>query len=134
MLDWAGEVPANPGVTGKQNSDTPTCGLWCHTIRTKLGEERQRGLRQPRPREAINRSCPVCLVAADKCLESKARKCKDDDTAIRLHERCCRRLSIPSRTTAENRKGRMSLAENHTSQRWQPGQRDGLKPIWKAKA
>jgi len=25
MLDWAGEVPANPGVTGNQNSNTPTC-------------------------------------------------------------------------------------------------------------
>ncbi|WP_288874395.1 hypothetical protein, partial [uncultured Bacteroides sp.] len=25
MLDWAGEEPANPGVTGNQNSNTPTC-------------------------------------------------------------------------------------------------------------
>ena len=50
MLDWAGEVPANPGVTGNQNSNTPTCGLWCHTVRAELGEERIRGLRRPRPR------------------------------------------------------------------------------------
>ncbi len=51
--------------------------------RTKLGEERIRGLRRSRPLEATNRSCPVCLVAADKCPESTARNCKDDDTAIR---------------------------------------------------
>ena len=50
MLDWAGEVPANPGVTGNQNSNTPTCGLWCHAVCAELGEERIRGLRRPRPR------------------------------------------------------------------------------------
>ena len=74
MLDWAGEVPANPGVTGNQNSNAPTCRLWCHIIRAKLGEERIRGLRRLHPLEAINRSCPVCLVATDKCPECTARK------------------------------------------------------------
>ena len=83
MLDWAGEAPANPGVTGNQNSNAPTCGLWCHTVRAELGEERIRSLRRLRPQEAINRSCPVCFVAADKCPESTVRNRKDDNTAIR---------------------------------------------------
>lgn len=91
MLDWAGEVPANPGVTGKQNSNAPTCGLRCHAVGAELGEERIRGLRRPRPLEATNRSCPVCFVATDKCLESTARKVEDDYTAIRSRVECCRR-------------------------------------------
>ena len=91
MLDWAGEEPANPGVTGKQNSNAPTCGLRCHTVCAELGEERIRSLRRLRPQEATNRSCPVCFVATDKCLESTARKAWDDYTAIHPHVGSCRR-------------------------------------------
>ena len=83
MLDWAGEVPANPGVTGNQNSNAPTCAhsvIW--DVRSSV-KWRLRSLRRLRPLEAINRSCPVCFVATDIALECTARKCKDDNTAIR---------------------------------------------------
>ena len=83
MLDWAGEVPANPGVTGNQNSNAPTCAhsvIW--DVRSSV-KWRIRGLRRSRPLEAINRSCPVCFVATDICPECTARKCQDGNTAIR---------------------------------------------------
>ena len=70
-------------MKGYKNSDTPTCRLWCHAVCTELGKERIRSLRRLRPQEAINRSCPVCFVAADKCPECTARKGQDDNTAIR---------------------------------------------------
>ena len=40
MLNWAGEEPANPGVTGNQNSDTPTCAysvIWDVRSSVKIG-------------------------------------------------------------------------------------------------
>ena len=102
--------------------------------RTELGEERIRGLRWPCPQEAINRSCPVCFVATDRILSVRLvtiRMIKQPSAPVwgAAAVETCRRGKRQKTIL-----GQMFPAENHTGWKWQPGQREGLKPTCKAKA
>ena len=90
MLDWAGEVPANPGVTGNQNSNTPTCAhsvIWDVRSSVKSGH----GSEMATPAGGYKSVMSSMFCCNRHNLESTARKVQDDETAIRPHVGCCRR-------------------------------------------
>ena len=80
------------------------------------------------PQEAINQSCPVCFVATDIVLECTARKGKSDDTAA-LPMRGAAAVEICIRENGRKPERSNAFGRSSHQQRWQPGQRDGLKLV-----